>query len=63
MDGIWTKEEGRVYVAKLKDYAGKVDAAQKMLDSGDVLGAKNQSELLSRLVVALHREVAARSRK
>ena len=63
VDGIWTKEEGRAYVAKLKDYAGKVDAAQKMLDSGDVLNAKNQSELLSRIIVALHREVAARSRK
>ena len=63
VDGIWTKEEGRAYVAKLKDFAGKVDAAQKMLDSGDVLSAKNQAELLSKLVVALHREVAARARK
>ena len=63
IDGIWTKQEGQAYIAKLKDYASKVDAAQKMLDSGDVLNAKNQAELLSRLIVALHREVAARARK
>ena len=63
IDGIWTKQEGQSYIAKLKDYAGKVDAAQKMLDSGDVLNAKNQAELLSKLIVVLHREVAARARK
>lgn len=62
-DGILTKPEGQAYVAKLKEYAGKVDAAQKLLDSGDVLNAKTQAEVLSRLIVALHKEVAARSRK
>ena len=62
-DGILTKPEAQSYVVKLKEYAKQVDGAQKLLDSGDVLGAQNQAELLSRLIVALHKEVAARSRK
>ena len=62
-DGILTKPEAQKYVAELKGYAAQADKAQKMLDSGDVVNAKNQAELLNRLIVALHREVSTRSRK
>lgn len=62
-DGILTKEEAQSYIAKIEDYAKKVDSAKKLLDGGDILGAQNQAELLSKLIVALHREVAAKARQ
>ena len=61
-DGIWTKEQGRGYVAKLNDLSGKVDEAQGLLKSNP-LEAKTKAELLSRAILALHREIAAKARK
>lgn len=62
-DGILTKPEAQGYVAKLKGYAADVDNAQKLLDAGLVVDAQKQSELLSRLIIALHKEVASRRRQ
>ena len=60
LEGIMTKPEAQSALDKVKDYAKKVDAAQVMLNTGDVLNAKNQAELLSSLILTLHREVAKR---
>src|SRR5574342_484404 len=54
--GILTKPETQSYVAKLRDFASKVDAAQVLLNGGKVIDAKNQAELLKSLIIALHRE-------
>lgn len=61
-EGILTKVEGQDYVGKLKNYAAKVDAAQALLKGGDILNAQKQSEILSRAVLALHKEIASRAR-
>jgi len=60
LEGIMTKPEAQSALDKVKDYGKKVDAAQVMLNTGDVLNAKTQAELLSSLILALHREVAKR---
>lgn len=60
-DGIFTKEEGQRYIDKVRDLAKKVDAAQKLVDTG-MPDAEKQAELVRDLIVALHREVAQRAR-
>jgi len=60
LEGIMTKPEAQSALDKVKDYGKKVDAAQVMLNTGDVLNAKTQAELLSSLILTLHREVAKR---
>ena len=62
-EGILTKPEGQAYVSTLKDYAAKVDAATLLLKSGDILNAQKQSEILSRAIITLHKEIAAKARK
>jgi soluble cytochrome b562 len=61
-DKIFTKEEGQRYVEKLQDLARKVDEAQKMVDSG-LPDAAKQAEIVRAVIVALHREIAARARR
>lgn len=62
-EGILSKPDGQAYVAKLKELAQKVDQAKALLDKGLVLDAKNQAELLSSLIIALHKEVASRRKQ
>lgn len=63
VDGITPKAEGQKQIDQVRAYAAEVDRAQKMLDAGDVLGAKSKAELTQKLIVALHREVAQRARR
>lgn len=63
VDGISTKDEGQKQIDQVRTYAAQVDRAQKLLESGDIVSAKNQAELAQKLIVTLHREVAARARK
>lgn len=60
-DGIYTKAEGQKYLDKVRDLAKKVDDAQALVDAG-LPDAKDRAELVRRLIVALHREVAQRAR-
>ena len=62
-EGIMTKPEAQSALDKLKDYARKVDAAQVLLNGGNILDAKNQAELLASLILTLHREVVARRKQ
>jgi soluble cytochrome b562 len=59
-DGILTKPQAQAYADKLKEFSQKADQAQALLAGGNILDAKNQAELLSALILALHREVVAR---
>lgn len=59
--GIMTKAEGQGYVNKLREFANRVDDAQALVNSG-LPDAQSQAELVHRLVLALHREVAAKAR-
>lgn len=62
VDGVSTKEEGRVLLARVKALAADVDRAQKLLVAGEVVTAQTQAELTRKLLVALHREVAEKAR-
>jgi soluble cytochrome b562 len=61
-DKVFTREEGQQYIDKVRDLAKKVDDAQKLVDSG-LPDAAKQAEIVRSLILALHREVAARARK
>jgi hypothetical protein len=63
VDGISTKDEGQKQIDQVRTYATQVDRAQKLLESGDIVSARNQAELAQKLIATLHREVAARARK
>lgn len=62
-EGIITKPDGQAYIARIKEFAKQVDAAQILLKGGDILNANTQAQILSKLILALHREVASRSRQ
>jgi soluble cytochrome b562 len=61
-DKIYTKEEGQKYIAKVRELAGKVDDAQKLVSAG-LPDAAKQAEIVRSLILALHKEVASRARK
>lgn len=61
-DGIYTKDEGNRYLGKVRELADKVDAAQKLVNAG-LPDAAKQAEIVRSLILALHREVAARARQ
>ena len=62
-DGILTKQEAQAYLDRLKGYAKQVDGSKELLAKGLILDAKKEAELVAKLIIALHREVAARARK
>jgi soluble cytochrome b562 len=62
-DGILSKPDAQAYLSKIKGYAADVDKAQDLLAKGLILDAKNQAEILSKLVVALHKEIASRRKQ
>jgi soluble cytochrome b562 len=61
-DKVFTKEEGQRYLDKVRELAKKVDDAQRLVDAG-LPDAAKQADLVKSLIVALHREVAARARR
>lgn len=62
-DRIYTREEGQQKLDLVRAYGRDVDRAQALLDSGEVLAAKDKAELTMRLLTALQREVAKSARK
>src|ERR1044071_3775295 len=58
VDGIITAAERDAYLDRSDAYGKNLDDAQKALRAGDVLSAKNQAELVKRLITTLHKEVA-----
>ena len=62
-EGVMTGPEAQDAVARLRQYAGHMDEAQRLLERGDILAAKNRAEIANRLILQLHRELAARARK
>lgn len=61
-DKIYTKDEAQKYLNKVRELSKKVDDAQVLVRAG-LPDAKDQAELVRSLIIALHREVAARARK
>jgi soluble cytochrome b562 len=61
-DKVYTKDEAQRYLDKVRDLAKQVDNAQALVTAG-LPNAKDQAELVRALIIALHREVAARARK
>lgn len=61
--GVMTKDEGRGYIEKLDGFKAKLDAAHDLLKGGKALEARDKAELLRSLILALHKEVAAKARK
>ena len=62
-DGIWTKEQGRTYLDKVKNYAKQVDRAQELVKLGEFGQGKTQAEAVKALIIVLHREAAAAARR
>ena len=62
-DGIYNDAEVAGYKAQLQDAARQVDKAQNLLRLGDIASARTQAEIVERLILALHKEVVARSRR
>lgn len=62
-DGIWTKEQGKTYLDKVKDYAKQTDRAQELVRLGEFGQGKTQAEAVKALIVVLHREAAAAARR
>ena len=62
-DNIITVAERDSYVDKIRDFAKQADDVQALLDTGDIEKGFNQAELLKRLIVILHREVATKARQ
>lgn len=62
-DEIWTKAQAQGYLDKLAGYLKDIDRAQDALDLGNFTSAKAQADLLSSLILILHREAAAQARK
>lgn len=63
VDGIITAAERDAYLDKSDAYGETLDKAQKALRGGDILSAKNQAELVKKLITTLHREVANAARQ
>jgi hypothetical protein len=62
-EGVMTREEAQSALDRVRTYAKRLDAAQALLDTGDLRNAATQAKLLSSLIIALQREVAAKARK
>lgn len=62
-EGIYTKAEAQKKLDQVREYGKEVDRAQELLDSGNVLAAKDKAELAQKLIIVLQREVAKSARK
>lgn len=60
---VWTRAEAQRYQDQANDYADMVDRAQDAVALGNFHEAKGQAEIVSKLLGALHKEVAAQARK
>lgn len=60
---VWTWEQGQKYLNQSMAYGLKIEAAQVLLDAGDVVGSENEAELVRALLVKLSAEVARQASK
>lgn len=61
-DGIITAAERDAYLDKSDKLGADLDKAQAALRAGDLVTAQDKAELTKTLILALHREVAAKAR-
>lgn len=62
LDGTMTKQEAQSALDQVRELVRQVDLAQALLNSGAVLDAKTKADVVNRLVLALHKQVAAKAR-
>lgn len=62
-DGISTRAQAQADLDQVKKYAGDLDKAQVLLDTGSVLDAEKRAEALNKLLLVLHKEVSSRKAK
>lgn len=60
---LWDDATAQKYLDMSKDYRGKIEKAQKLLDAGNVLDAKSEAELVRSLIEKLTAEVARQANK
>lgn len=61
-DKVYTKTEATAYNRRLRSVGKQVDEVRNLIRNGNIT-AEQQSELARSLIVALHREIVARSRR
>jgi hypothetical protein len=61
--GLMTKADATQLAKSIDAYWDRVKAAETLLNQGHDLAAKDQAKLLSELVIALQKQVVARSKK
>jgi len=61
--GVLAKEDALPQIKRLAELAKQVDSVQLLLDSGNILTAKNQAELLSLAILTLHKQIVSRKVK
>lgn len=61
-DGTMAKADAQAALDRVRALARQVDDAQVLLKSGAVLDAKSKADIASRLILTLHKEVAAKAR-
>jgi hypothetical protein len=61
-DGTMAKPEAQAALNQVRALAKQVDDAQVLLKTGAVLDAKTRADVASRLILTLHKEVAAKAR-
>lgn len=61
-DGTMAKADAQAALDRVRALSRQVDDAQALLKSGAVLDAKSKADIASRLILTLHKEVAAKAR-
>jgi hypothetical protein len=63
VDGTMTAPEAQSALDHVRELSRQIDSAQSLLNSGAALDAKAKADIAHRLVLALHKQVAAKARK
>lgn len=61
--GVWTKSQAQEYLDFSKETRKKLDKARDVLKLQDVAAAKTQREIVDKVVLELHKKIAAAARK
>lgn len=62
-DGVMSRDEAQAALDRVRGFAGQLDEAQGLIREGQHVLAQNRAQLAHRLLLALHREVAAKARQ
>ena len=60
---VWSKDKAQEYLDKVVEFSKRLDDAQTILDSGNVLGAQSEAELIKAGIKLLVAEVAKQAQE